>query len=48
MSATSLNPLKRSLADGRAVVGYLVSMASVQLVQALARTGPDDRMPTGG
>jgi 4-hydroxy-2-oxoheptanedioate aldolase len=33
--------LKRSLADGRAILGYLVSMASVQLVQTLARTGVD-------
>jgi 4-hydroxy-2-oxoheptanedioate aldolase len=38
---SSLNPLKRTLAEGRATVGYLVSMASVQLVQALARTGVD-------
>ena len=37
----SLNPLKRALAAGRATVGYLVSTASVQLVQALARTGVD-------
>ena len=29
------------MAEGRATLGYLVSMASVQLVQALARTGVD-------
>jgi 4-hydroxy-2-oxoheptanedioate aldolase len=38
---SALNPLKRAMAEGRATVGYLVSMASVQLVQALARTGVD-------
>lgn len=36
-----LNPLKRALAEDRATLGYLVSMPSVQLVQALARTGVD-------
>ena len=36
-----LNPLKRALADDRAILGYLVTMPSVQLVQALARTGVD-------
>jgi 4-hydroxy-2-oxoheptanedioate aldolase len=36
-----LNQLRRTLADGRATLGYLVSMPSVQLVQALARTGVD-------
>jgi 4-hydroxy-2-oxoheptanedioate aldolase len=35
------NPVKRAMAEGRATLGYLVSMASVQLVQALARTGVD-------
>jgi 4-hydroxy-2-oxoheptanedioate aldolase len=35
------NPAKRAMAEGRATVGYLVSMASVQMVQALARTGVD-------
>jgi 4-hydroxy-2-oxoheptanedioate aldolase len=37
----SSNPLRRSLAAGRATLGYLVSMPSVQLVQVLARTGVD-------
>jgi 4-hydroxy-2-oxoheptanedioate aldolase len=37
----SLNPLKQALAGGRATLGYLVSTASVQLVQAMARTGVD-------
>ena len=37
----SLNPLRRALAEGRATLGYLVTMPSVQLVQALARTGVD-------
>ena len=41
MTATSLNPLKRTLAAGRPILGYLVSMASVQMVQALARSGAD-------
>ena len=41
MSADSLNPLKRTLAAGRPILGYLVTTASVQLVQALARTGVD-------
>ena len=41
MSANELNPLTRSLAEGRAILGYLVSMPSVQVVQALARTGVD-------
>ena len=36
-----MNPLKRSLADGRAVLGYLVTTPSVQVVQALARSGAD-------
>jgi 4-hydroxy-2-oxoheptanedioate aldolase len=33
--------LRRILAEGRATLGYLVTMPSVQLVQALARTGVD-------
>jgi 4-hydroxy-2-oxoheptanedioate aldolase len=37
----SINPLRRALAEGRATLGYLVTMPSVQLVQALARTGVD-------
>jgi 4-hydroxy-2-oxoheptanedioate aldolase len=41
VTAGSLNPLKRALADGRPILGYLVTMPSVQLVQALARTGVD-------
>jgi 4-hydroxy-2-oxoheptanedioate aldolase len=41
VTATSLNPLKRTLAAGRPILGYLVSMASVQMVQALARSGVD-------
>jgi 4-hydroxy-2-oxoheptanedioate aldolase len=36
-----LNQLRRTLAEGRATLGYLVSMPSVQLVQALAPTGVD-------
>ena len=36
-----LNPLKHALAEDRATLGYLVSMPSVQLVPALARTGVD-------
>ena len=38
---TLVNPVKRAIAEGRATVGYLVSIGSVQLVQALARTGVD-------
>ena len=41
MTADSLNPLKRTLAAGRPILGYLVTTPSVQLVQALARTGID-------
>jgi 4-hydroxy-2-oxoheptanedioate aldolase len=33
--------LRRTLAEGRATLGYLVTMPSVQPVQALARTGVD-------
>jgi 4-hydroxy-2-oxoheptanedioate aldolase len=36
-----INPLRRTLAEGRPTLGYLVSMPSVQMVQALARTGVD-------
>jgi len=36
-----LNQLRRTLAGGPATLGYLVTMPSVQLVQALARTGVD-------
>ena len=36
-----VNPVKRAIAEGRATVGYLVSIGSVQMVQALARTGVD-------
>jgi 4-hydroxy-2-oxoheptanedioate aldolase len=39
--AVPLNPLKRTLAEDRVALGYLVTMPSVQLVQALARTGVD-------
>ena len=41
MTTSPLHPLRRTLAEGRATLGYLVSMASVQMVQALARTGVD-------
>ena len=41
MTADSFNPLKRTLAAGRPILGYLVTTPSVQLVQALARTGID-------
>lgn len=37
----TLNPLRTALADGRPILGYLVTTASVQLVQALAHTGVD-------
>jgi 4-hydroxy-2-oxoheptanedioate aldolase len=36
-----INPLREALAEGRPTLGYLVSMPSVQTVQALARTGVD-------
>ena len=36
-----VNPVKQAMAAGRATLGYLVSMPSVQMVQALARTGVD-------
>ena len=35
------NPLRETLADGGATLGFLVSMPTVQIVQALARTGID-------
>ena len=38
---SALNPLRGRLDDGHAILGYLVSMPSVQLVQALAGTGVD-------
>ena len=36
-----MNGLRQRIAEGQATLGYLVSMPSVQLVQALARTGVD-------
>jgi 4-hydroxy-2-oxoheptanedioate aldolase len=41
VTTSPFHPLRRTLAEGRAALGYLVSMASVQMVQALARTGVD-------
>jgi 4-hydroxy-2-oxoheptanedioate aldolase len=41
VTAESLNPLRRTLAAGRPILGYLVTTPSVQVVQALARTGID-------
>ena len=41
MSTPDPRALRRTLAEGRATLGYLVTMPSVQLVQALARTGVD-------
>jgi 4-hydroxy-2-oxoheptanedioate aldolase len=41
VTADSLNPLKRTLAAGRPILGYLVTTPSVQVVLALARTGID-------
>jgi 4-hydroxy-2-oxoheptanedioate aldolase len=35
------NPLKRRLAENQPILGFLVSMPSVQLVQVLARSGVD-------
>jgi len=35
------NPLKQRLGENRPILGYLVSMPSVQLVQVLARSGVD-------
>jgi 4-hydroxy-2-oxoheptanedioate aldolase len=40
-SLDQLGSLRRSLADGRPTLGYLVTTPSVQIVQALARTGVD-------
>ena len=41
MAAESINPLRRTLAAGKPILGYLVTTPSVQIVQALARTGID-------
>ena len=41
MTAPGLNPLRTALGGGRPILGFLVTTASVQLVQALARTGVD-------
>jgi len=41
LSTPPANPLRRALVDGRATLGCLVSMPSVQTVQALSRTGVD-------
>jgi 4-hydroxy-2-oxoheptanedioate aldolase len=40
-TAATLGSLRASIAQGRATLGYLVTTASPQLVQALARTGVD-------
>jgi 4-hydroxy-2-oxoheptanedioate aldolase len=40
-AASPLGALRRGLAEGRATLGYLVTMAGVQMVQALARSGVD-------
>jgi 4-hydroxy-2-oxoheptanedioate aldolase len=40
-SLDQLGSLRRSLAAGRPTLGYLVTTPSVQIVQALARTGVD-------
>ena len=40
-SRDQLGSLRRSLAEGRPTLGYLVTTPSVQIVQALARTGVD-------
>jgi len=40
-SLDQLGSLRRSLAEGRPTLGYLVTTPSVQIVQALARTGVD-------
>jgi len=39
--SSPLGALRRRLAEGRATLGYLVTTPSVQIVQALARTGVD-------
>jgi 4-hydroxy-2-oxoheptanedioate aldolase len=36
-----LNPVRQAMREGRATLGCLVTMPSVQMVQALARTGVD-------
>lgn len=41
MTTPDPRALRRTLAEGRATLGYLVTMPSVQPVQALARTGVD-------
>lgn len=41
MGIAELGSLKRALAAGQATLGYLVTMPSVPMVQALARTGVD-------
>jgi len=40
-ASAQLGSLRRSLAEGRPALGYLVTTPSVQIVQALARTGVD-------
>jgi 4-hydroxy-2-oxoheptanedioate aldolase len=40
-SLDQLGNLRRSLAEGRPTLGYLITTPSVQIVQALARTGVD-------
>src|SRR4029453_18682782 len=40
-SLDQLGSLRRSLAEGRPTLGYLIPTPSVQIVQALARTGVD-------
>ena len=40
-SLDQLGSLRRSLAEGRPTLGYLITTPSVQIVQALARTGVD-------
>jgi len=41
VGAAELGSLRRTLAAGRAAIGYLVTMPSVAMVQALARSGVD-------
>ena len=41
VAGSQLATLKRRLAEGQATLGYLVTTPSVQIVQALARTGVD-------
>jgi 4-hydroxy-2-oxoheptanedioate aldolase len=40
-ASAQLGSLRRSLAEGRPAVGYLITTPSVQIMQALARTGVD-------